>query len=302
MAGSSSAHKVAKLATKDKGKKARFQGGTLFPVIIGAIGVILVGLIVYAKASLPTDGGGPPGLGQVDHWHGAYSMYVCRDGGQFETLPALKGNLEERGIDPATGQEVLIQENFRNTGVHSHEDGVIHWHAYSSRATGQRARIKVFLDNYGVKLTNTVLALPANQGGETFDTSTYTCDGKKTKVVVRIWDNYASDTYRDCITDCGNQRFSKNGMVWVFAVVPDEKNVDIPKPVFAADLPALGAADGGDPIPTEGSGPDLTVPLVTLPGGAPAGTTASQAAGTQASGTQPGTAPGTGTATSSTSG
>lgn len=297
MAGSSSAHKVAKLATKNKGKKARFQGGTTFPFVIGLIGLLLVGLIIYAKSTIPSDGGGPPRLG--DHWHGAYAMYVCTDGGQYKTLPALKGALEETGVDPTTGQQVLTNRSFANTGIHSHQDSVIHWHPYTSRATGKRARIKVFLDNYDVTLTDTKLALPAEQGGDTFDTDTYTCDGKKTKIAVRIWDNYARDTFRDCFTDCGNQRVDKNGMVWVFAVVPAEGDYDIPKPVFAADLPALGAADGGDPIPTEGSGPAGTVALVSVPGsttpaaGTTSGTVAPPAGTTPAGATSSGSTPST---------
>lgn len=270
MASSSSAHKVAKLASKNKGKKVRFQGGTLFPVVMGVIGLLLVGLIVYAKSSLPNDGGGPPRLG--DHWHGAYASYVCRDGGSFETLPNLKGTLEEQGIDPTTGEQVVLNAKFRNTGIHSHQDGVMHWHPYTSRATGRRARFGVFLDNYGVTLTNSKLAFPTDQGGETFDTATYTCDGKATKIVVRVWDNYASDKFTDCTKDCKNLRVDKNGMVFVIAVVPKEGTTDIPKPVWAEDLPTLGASDGGDPIPTEGSGPANTVPVITVPGGsAPAG-------------------------------
>lgn len=272
MASSSSAQKVAKLATRGKGKKVRFQGGTTFPVIVAVVGALLIGLIAYAKASLPDDGGGPPRLG--DHWHAAYSFYACQDDGSYLTLPNLKGNLEERGVDSVTGEEVLTNKAFSNTGIHSHEDGVIHWHPYTSRATGQRAKLGVFLDNYDVELTDTKLALPAEQGGEVFDTATYKCDGKDTVIKVRIWDNYASDTFRDCVTDCTDTRVSKNGMVFVVAVVPAEGDVEIPKPAWAADLPSLGAADGGDPIPSSGSTPGGTVPLVSVPGGSTPGTTA----------------------------
>lgn len=292
MASSSSAHKVAKLASKNKGKKVRFQGGTLFPVAMGVIGALLIGLIIYAKASVPTDGGGPPRLG--DHWHQAYAMYVCRDDGSFETLPNLKGALEEQGTDQSTGQQVLLNAKFRNTGIHSHEDGVIHWHPYTSRATGRRARLKVFLDNYGVTLTDTKLALPTEQGGDTFDTATYKCDGKDTKIEVRVWDNYAGDKFTDCTKDCKDLRVDKNGMVFVIAVVPKDGSTDIPKPVWAEDLPSLGASDGGDPIPTEGSGPANTVAPISVPGGStPAGTSpAAPAATTPPPATTPGTTSG----------
>ncbi len=291
MAPSSSAQRVAKLASRNRGKKVRFQGGTLFPVAMVVVGLLLVGLIAYAKASLPSDGGGPPRLG--DHWHEAFSMYVCRADGSFETLPNLKGTLEEQGPDPATGQQVVLNAGYRNTGIHSHQDGVMHWHPYTSRATGTRARLKVFLDNYGVTLTNTKFATPADQGGETFDTSTYQCGGKKTRIVVREWDNFNSGTSNDCTNDCANLRIRKNGMVFTVAVVP-EGDVEIPKPVWAADLPSLGASDGGDPIPTEGTGPAKTVPLVpgvSAPSGStPAGSTPAPA-GSAPAATTPVTSP-----------
>jgi hypothetical protein len=40
---SSSAKKVAKLAQRGKGKKVRFQGGTLFPAVV--LAVVILGLL-----------------------------------------------------------------------------------------------------------------------------------------------------------------------------------------------------------------------------------------------------------------
>ena len=53
MVSSSSTKKAAKLAQKGKGKKVRFQGGTLFPMIVLAILVVGLGTIVYARATVP---------------------------------------------------------------------------------------------------------------------------------------------------------------------------------------------------------------------------------------------------------
>ena len=53
MAPSSSAKKVAKLASRGKGKKVRFQGGTLFPLVIAIVVVLLGALIVYARQTRP---------------------------------------------------------------------------------------------------------------------------------------------------------------------------------------------------------------------------------------------------------
>ena len=117
MVSSSSTRKAARLAQKGKGKRVRFQGGTLFPLVVTAILVLGLGTIVYARQSQPEADASPPTIN--DHWHVAYGFQLCDD---FKTLT---GNLEE--ID-ANGQ--LISDAFRRTGVHSHDDGVIHWHPF----------------------------------------------------------------------------------------------------------------------------------------------------------------------------
>ncbi|HRE03757.1 MAG TPA: hypothetical protein PLV68_20850, partial [Ilumatobacteraceae bacterium] len=70
---SSSAKKVAKLAQRGKGKKVRFQGGTLFPAVIVGVLVLLLPLIIYARESRPSAGEGEPTINQ--HWHAAFAMY-----------------------------------------------------------------------------------------------------------------------------------------------------------------------------------------------------------------------------------
>ncbi len=160
VATSSSANKVAKLASRGKGKKVRFQGGTIFPAIVVVVVIVMLGLVAYARASRPSDGSGPPRLG--DHWHAAYGFYVCDDTGA-SFLPNLQGTLESTTTD-AAGNQVYADKDFRNTGVHSHGDGVIHYHPYTSQSTGTRARLGVFLDNYDIKLTDTKLEFPAEPG------------------------------------------------------------------------------------------------------------------------------------------
>ncbi|MEP6296525.1 MAG: hypothetical protein ABJ382_04310, partial [Ilumatobacter sp.] len=50
---SSSTKKAARLAQKGKGQKVRFQGGTLFPVVVALVIVLGFGLIAYARQSRP---------------------------------------------------------------------------------------------------------------------------------------------------------------------------------------------------------------------------------------------------------
>ena len=98
MTPSSSAKKVAKLASRGKGRRVRFQGGAVFPIAVAL--VVLLGLlaIVYGRQSRPSDGSGVPrvndGTNTDAHWHIAYGIYVCDT---FQ--PKLTGTKEETGID-----------------------------------------------------------------------------------------------------------------------------------------------------------------------------------------------------------
>lgn len=247
---SSSAKKVAKLAQRGKGKKVRFQGGTLFPAVV--LGVVIIGLltIVYARESRPDPGSFPPQVG--DHWHAAYGMYVC-DG----WLPQLTGNQEETTTDSA-GNQTYVNDEFGTTGVHSHDDGVIHYHPYSSKSVGKRATLGVFLKVYGVELDTDHLKLPASQGGDDYQADSYKCNGKDVEIKVVAWDSY-TDTGKGStyITDLTSVRITQDGMVFAIVVAP--KDTDIVMPPWAKELPELGAADTNNVTPTTVAGSDSTV-------------------------------------------
>lgn len=253
MASSSSASKVAKLAQKGKGKKVRFQGGTVFPVVIAAVVLVFGALIVYARESRPGPGEGEPTSNQ--HWHGALGVYVCDEGG-LQELPKLTGNLEEQDVN---GQ--YVSKEFVRTGIHSHDDGVMHWHPTSSgRATGTNAKLGVFLNNYDISLTDDKLSLPAEQSttsadGDVYEEGKSKCmiDGKEQTASLKlwVWDNYSRVDEAPSVytTNMDDVRIKNDGMVFQIAFVPDD--VDPVAPSWSADLPALGAADGGQVLPTD---------------------------------------------------
>ena len=286
MASSSSANKVAKLAQKGKGKKVRFQGGTLFPLVIVIVVVLFGALIVYARQSRPGPGEGEPTSNQ--HWHVAYGVYVCDDKG-LKTEPDLTGALEETD---ANGQ--LTSQGYINTGIHSHGDGVMHWHPNSSgRATGTNARLKVFLNNYGVTLTNSKLVFPASQGGETFEEGKTTCkvDGveKKASLKVWVWDNYANvstDEPQVYTANMGDVRVKNDGMVVMIAFVPDDVKPKPPESAF--NLPELGAADTGGAVSS------TTVPTSDTTAGTTANTASGEPSATSATATPTTVTPTTG--------
>jgi hypothetical protein len=271
----SSAKKVARLAQKGKGRKVRFQGGTLFPAVIVGIAVVGAALIVYSRASIP-DQNVPPTV--EDHWHASYGFYACD-----QWLPDLQGNKEE--LSTAGG---LLNEGFRRTGIHSHDDGVIHWHPYSSAATGRNAKLGVFLDVYGIKLSDTKLEFPADQGGAVYEEGVTKCtdaDGKSVdgEVVVYAFEAFNSpDDYSTYITNFDDIRLKQDGMAFSVVFAPAGTQAQLPP--SAADLPALGAVDGGTTGQTtttvaEASTPGestTTVPATTT---APSATTSVAPAG-----------------------
>jgi len=232
VATSSSAKKVAKLASRGKGKKVRFQGGTTFPVVVGVVSVVMLLLVAYSRASMPAPEAGSPQ--PEDAWSIAYGIRVCDT-----WLPNLTGTEAELDQDASTGDLVKVQ-------TAPDADGIIHYHAQTGGATGKNAKLGVFLDVYDIKLTDTVLELPQEQVGEgeqrTWDTDEFKCDGKDTQIRVRVWEDYTSDAFVDNVTNFRNLRFTNNGMVFAIAVVP--KDADIPKPDSAATLADLGVIGG----------------------------------------------------------
>ena len=252
MGKASSAKKVARLAQKGKGRKVRFQGGTLFPALIVGIAVVGAALIVYSRASIPNQNI-PPTV--EDHWHASYGFYACD-----EWLPDLQGNKEEQD---SAGQ--LISEGFRRTGIHSHNDGVIHWHPYTSAATGRNAKLGVFLDVYGIKLSDDKLEMPADQGGAVYEEGVTKCtdaDGKSVdgEIVVYAFDAFDTpDKYTTYITNFDDVRLMQDGMAFSVVFAPAGSKPELPP--SAASLPELGAVDGGTTgQPTTTVAGDSTVP------------------------------------------
>jgi len=227
----SSAKRVARLASKGKGKKVRFQGGTLFPTIIVVILLVGLGLVAYARSgtSSATE---PPTTN--DHWHVSYGFYVCD-----KYLPNLVGNKEEP-----------LDDEYFKYGIHSHDDGVVHWHP-QALATGKRAKFGIFLDVYDVEVSNTKLQFPEDQnGGAKYEEGEEKCNGKDATLKAFVWDQYDKpDAKKMLIGDFENIRIKKDGMVVVLAFVADD--AEVPMPDNAANLQELGAADSaGAPTTT----------------------------------------------------
>lgn len=239
MANSTSTKKAAKLAQKGKGKRVRFQGGTLFPLIVAITLIVGTVVIVYARQTQPAADSSPPTIN--DHWHAAYGFFLC------DTWYQLQGNLEEQN-----SQGQLVNTNFLRTGIHSHDDGVIHWHPYTSVGVGKRAKLGVFLDTYDVELEDDRLSFPDNQpvNAETRIPASQTewvegetqCDGEDGELSVKAWDLYTdTDEGTTYIANMDQIHVDNQNMVFGIYFVP--RGADRPMPPWAQDLPQLGQVD-----------------------------------------------------------
>ena len=144
-------------------------------------------LIAYARFSRPDADASPPTVD--DHWHVAYGFQLCGT----EGTQSLQGAKEERDAN-----DQLVSVEYLRTGVHSHDDGVIHWHAFTSASTGANATLGTFLGVYDVDLRNDELHFPDDQlDGASFVEGETTCGDEDGKLVVAVWDNF---------TDTGDPR------------------------------------------------------------------------------------------------
>ena len=264
---SSSTKKAARLAQKGKGQKIRFQGGTLFPMVVAIVVVLGLGLIVYARQSRPAADASDPQIG--DHWHMAYGFDICGEWIQ------LAGNAEERDANGA-----FLNTNFARTGIHSHDDGVIHWHPNSRAAVGRRATLEVFLDTYDVELDADGLQFPEDQLGQLsavfgdtyadgrFESGETTCtiDGEEQTGTIQVvkWDNYTdTDDGTTFVAAFDSIRVDQDAMVFSIAFVPDDTDVEMPP--WSPQLPTLGAIDGGQVLPDGETVGDSIVPGEEVP-------------------------------------
>jgi hypothetical protein len=232
---SSSTKKAARLAQKGKGQKVRFQGGKLFPLIVALVCVLGSALVVYSRQSRPAADASAPTIN--DHWHHSYGFFLC------DTWVQLDGDGEAQD---ASGRPTNVE--YARTGIHSHDDGLIHWHPFSSAAVGRRATLGVFTGVYGVEMSNDVLQFPEDQRAQLpeqfredgrFESGESTCtiDGEEEtgRLQVTRWDNI-SDTGAGTTFIAGFEGIPLNqdAMVVSIAFVPDD--TDVGKPPWTEDF------------------------------------------------------------------
>lgn len=76
-----------------------------------------------------------------DHWHAAYGIYIC-----------------DSFVPP-------IQSERDPSGIHTHNDGVIHIHPFTRAVSGRRATLGVFAEAVGLELSDSRVEVP---GGKSY--------------------------------------------------------------------------------------------------------------------------------------
>ena len=114
--------KAAKAGSTPSAATGREQRSLGFPMALAAIIVLGTALVAFAWNARDVEALSPS---FDDHWHLSFGIYDC-------TTESFLGSLDDPGLP--------------NAGIHTHGDGVIHLHPFSSSATGNNAQMERFLD------------------------------------------------------------------------------------------------------------------------------------------------------------
>jgi hypothetical protein len=232
MGKASSAKKVARAARAGSNTK-RERPKVGFPIAVFAIVVLGTSLVIFARTSREPASAAPPSYLNSDHWHAAYGVYVCD-----AFLPTWTDAIEDRD------------------GIHTHGDGIVHIHPFSSSASGDRARLSVFAKQVGVTFTDDGFTTPdGTEYKNGFD-----CNGQPATVSVYKW--FPDDPTRPgevYDSNFNNIVFDTDRAAYTIAVVPEGVTPPLPDSVPTldnlTDVAGAGSASG-----TAGADPSLVDP------------------------------------------
>jgi len=192
MGKASSSKKVARAAKAAGRPGAGRQLG--WPLAIAGLVVVGVVLIVLSRGN--NEDSKPPILG--DHWHTAYGIYNC-----------------DSFASPLSDVVADV------TGLHSHGDGLMHIHPFSTAYTGDRATIAAWGETVGLELTSTSI----DAGVVQVENGDDCADGPGTVQVMK-WDSIA-DEEGELLEDPADYAM-QDGEIITIAFVAE--GTEIPKP------------------------------------------------------------------------
>jgi hypothetical protein len=219
--GKASSNKKVARAAKAAGRPGA-KKNYAWPLAIGAVVVLGVVLIVASFGGGSSNAA--PRIG--DHWHAAYGVYDC-DG----------------YMSPA--RDVAGDQ----TGIHTHEDGLMHMHPFASRVTGDGSNLEAFGEDVGMEIGDTSIegvGIDRENGDEC-------ADGEPGTVRLLTWDN-PGDEEPTVITEDIAKYAPPNNSVWALVFAPED--AEIPPPPSIINLQDPTAAEEGRETPSATTVPE----------------------------------------------
>jgi hypothetical protein len=236
MAKTSSSKKVARVARTGGAKRRRVRERPKIGFGLGIFVIVVLGsLTVFFARTQRIDSAAAAEQPAVnkDHWHMAYGFYVCD-----HFLPAFTDK------DPSSDPN----------GIHTHGDGVVHIHPFSSLSSGKRAKLQIFFDTTNVKVTASEIKLTTDnvthKNGQHCDSGTV----GTAEVQTKVWNTRDPSDQGHIVSGNPANIHPTDGMLITIAFVPP--GTDIPRPPSADQLDKL--SDLGT-NPTDAT-TDTTVP------------------------------------------
>jgi hypothetical protein len=201
-------------------------------VVLGVTGVALSSKSISDKqASADTT----PPVANKDHWHAAYGFNLC---GQWAA--PLK--------DGAAGD---------TTGIHTHEDGLIHTHPFLQSVAGKNATFAKLVNDTGISVTATSVNL--KREGEKFKNGDK-CGKKPGVLTATVFKNLKDTTGKQLGGNPGKWRIV-NGSLITISFNP--KGFKATQPPSAANLSDPGDL-GTTPSPSDTT-PTTAAPTTSTP-------------------------------------
>ena len=214
MARTSSAKKIARLAEKGKGKKVRFQGGSVFPTIVLSVLILGAVLIAYARQSGTVV---DASVTAEQKFATAFAFFNC---------DALATDLEQPDSATLSPTDKFAAVTTENPAAII-GDGVVGW--LPQALAGQRkAKLETIFGLYGMTVTDDSITLKDKKISET-DTQ---CAGKDAKISVYVWESGSVES-KLSIASFGGVKIDDQ-MTVVLAFAPD--GADVPRPAVADSL------------------------------------------------------------------
>jgi hypothetical protein len=232
-----STRKVTRVARTGGGRTKRGQTSWLFPTLITTVVILGTFLVVFSRSQRQPDTSHPR-VG-VDHWHAAIGFDIC---GTFAP------NVPDNGQDPL--------------GIHTHGDGIVHVHPFSSTSAGKNAVLQVWLDTVGATATSSEIKLP----NDTAHKNGQKCGAQDAVVITKVWNTRAASDNGTIISGSPGKIHLKDQQLITVAFLP-AGTTDIPKPPAEPTLDNLSDTGANATSTTSSTvvGPTVTTAPASTP-------------------------------------